>query len=112
MLAADGEVNQATNYGNIPLHISSENDHLVLVNFLIANKSNFLYKDYNGGTPLDVAKTDEIKQFILNHLWYHRQPLLMTYPHSDYETNKDHKLYPLGEIITATRGSVSDPRSK
>ena len=63
-------------------------------------------------TPLDIAETYEIKLFIMNHPWYRRQPLIVTRPHSDHETNKEHKLKPLGEIITATKGSTSDPSSE
>ena len=48
----------------------------------------------------------------MNHPWYRRQPLIVTRPHADHETNKKHKLTRLGEIITATPGSVSDPSSQ
>ena len=60
-------------------------------------------KNKNGKTPLDVAKAHEIKQYIINHPWYRRRQLLLTRPHDDHETNKEHKLKPLSEIITATQ---------
>ena len=60
-----------------------------------------------GKTPLDVASTNEIRQCIINHPWYRRRPLLLTRPHVDHETNKKHKLKPLGDIITATKGDDS-----
>ena len=63
-------------------------------------------------TPLDVAKTYAIKQLIINHPWYRRRSLLVTRPHADHETNKEHQLSSLGEIITATPGSASDPSSQ
>ena len=77
---------------------------------LITNKSNFLHKNNHGETPLDIAKTDEIKQFIMNHPWYRRRSLIVMRPHADHEANTKHKLTPLGEIVTATKGS--DPSSQ
>ena len=74
---------------------------------LIANKANFFYSNNEGKTPLDVATTNAIRQCIINHPWYRRRPLLLTRPHVDHETNKKHKLKPLGEIITATKGDDS-----
>ena len=68
-----------------------------------------LYKNNDGKTSLDIAKTNAIKQLIINHPWYRRRSLLVTRPHADHETNKEHQLSPLGEIITATPGSASDP---
>ena len=47
---------------------------------VIEARANFLYKDISGNTPLDVAMTDEIKQFIMNHPWYRRRSLLVTRP--------------------------------
>ncbi len=57
----------------------------------------------------EVAKTDEIREFIWqHHPWYRRKPLVLTRPHSDHETNKEHKLTALGNIITATLDSAPD----
>ena len=110
LIAEGGLVNEATHGGYTSLHIASCNGQLEIVKVLIAHKTNFLYKNDEGITPLDIAQTDEIKQFIMNHPWYRRQPLLVTRPHSDHKTNKEHKLKPLGEIITATK--ASDPSSE
>ena len=110
LIASGGDVNKADNEGKIPLFNASKYGHLEIVKVLIANKANFLCNYNDGETPLAVAKTDEIKQFIMNHPWYRRQPLIVTRPHSDHKTNKEYKLKPLGEIITATKGS--DPSSE
>ena len=101
---------KGNNNGATPLLIASQNGHLEIVKVLKANKAGFLYKNKKGKTHPDVAKTDEIKQFMMNHPWYRRQPLLVTRPHSDHEINKEYKLSALGEIITATKGS--DPSSQ
>ena len=59
--------------------------------------------NHKGDTPLDVAETDEIYEFILQyHLWQRRRPLILTRPHDDHESNKAHKLKALGNIVTAT----------
>ena len=58
-----------------------------------------------------MAKILKIKQFIINYPWYPGRPLIVTRPHSDHETNNEHQLTPLGEIMTATPGSASDPNS-
>ena len=67
----------------------------------------FLYKNNDGKTPLDVAKTNEIRYFIINHPWYRRRPLIVARPHSDHDTNDKHRLTSFGKIITATKGSDS-----
>ena len=77
---------------------------------MIAKKAEFLYKNNNGRTPVDVAKSDEIKQYIMNHPWYRRRSLLVTGAHGDHDTNKEHQLTPLGEIITSTKSN--DPSSQ
>ena len=48
----------------------------------------------------------------MNHPWYRRRSLLVTRPHTDHDTNEEHQLTPLAEIITATRGSANDPSSQ
>jgi len=112
LIAGGGDVNKADKYGDTPLYTASLYGHLEMVKVLISSNANFLFQNSNGKTPLDVAKTDEIKQFIMNHPWYRRRSLLVTRPHTDHETNTEHKLTPLGNIITATRGSASDPSSE
>ena len=104
-------MNKANYYGRTPLHVASELGHLEIVKVLIANKADFLYKNNNGQTPLDIAKTYEIKQYIMKHPWYRRRSLIVIRPHTDYETNNEHQLTPLGEIMTGTTGSGSDPNS-
>ena len=112
LTASGGLVNEAKNDGDTPLHIASEVGHLEIVKVLIANKANFLYINYDGNTPLDLAETNVIKQLFINHPWYRRRSLVVTRPHSDHETNKEHQLSSLGEIITATPGCASDPSSQ
>ena len=59
--------------------------------------------------PHEVATTDEIREFIWqHHPWYRRKPLILTRPHPDHETNKEHQLSALSNIITATSDSTPD----
>ena len=89
--------------GMTPLYTASNIGHLEIAKFLITNKADFDYKNNNDKSPLDVALNDETKEFILKEMrWSRRRSLLLTYPHNDHETNKEHKLKPLGKIITAT----------
>ena len=104
LIASRGVVDQGDKYGRTPLYIASREGHLEIFKTLVANKANFLYKNKRGLTPLDVAKTDEMKQFIMNHPWYRRRPLLVTRPHDDHETNEEHQLTPLGQIVTVNKG--------
>ena len=59
------------------MYTASQSGHLEVVNVLIDNKANFFCKDENGKTPLDVAKTTEIKEMIMNHPWYRRGPFIL-----------------------------------
>ena len=111
LIVSDGLVNKANHNVRTPLYIASELGHLEIVKVLIANKADFLYKNKNGQTPLDIAKTDEIKQYIMKHPWYRRRSFIVIRPHADHETNNEHQLTPLGNIMTATPGRVSDPNS-
>ena len=97
--------------GETPLYIASSRGHLEIVKVLIANKANFFYMNNYGCTSLDVAIANQIRQCIMNHPWYRRRSLLVTRPHADHETYKKRQLTPLGEIITATPGSASDPNN-
>ena len=42
-----------------------------------------------------------------NFLWYRRRSLILTRPHDDHETNEEHELGHLSELITATK--TDDP---
>ena len=107
LIASGALLDKADNGGWTPLYIASYNGDLEIVKMLLANKANFFYMNNEGKTPLDVAKTNAIRECIMNHPWYRRRPLLLTRPHVDHETNKKHKLKPLGDIITATKGDDS-----
>ncbi len=112
MLIASGVLlNIADNNGRTPLYIiASRYGSLETVKVLITNKANFFHINNAGKTPLDIAKTKEIRQCIINHPWYRRRPLLLTRPHDDHETNKEHDVTSLGAIIT-TKG-IADPSSE
>ena len=97
-------------YGETSLYRASAIGHLEIVKVLIANKANFFYMNNKGKTPLDVARTNEIRQCIMNHPWYRRRPLLLTRPHDDHETNEEHDVTSLGAIITAK--GIADPSSE
>ena len=57
----------------------------------------------DGQSPLDLARTQEIREFIhQHHPWQRRRPMIFTRPHPDYETNYAHKLTALSNIVTAT----------
>ena len=70
---------------------------------LIRAKADVRIMNNKGKSPLDVADTDEIRQYIHeHHPWQRRRPLILTRPHDDHATNKAHKLTALGNIITTT----------
>ena len=111
MLTASGALlDIADNNGRTPLYRASCNGKLEIVKVLIASKANFFYMNNAGMTPLNAAKTNEIRQCIMNHPWYRRRPLLLTRPHDDHETNKEHDVTSLGAIITAK--CIADPSSE
>ena len=72
---------------------------------VIEARANFLYNNNYGDTPLDEAKTDDIKHYIINHPWYRRRPLIVMRPHEDHKTNKKHRMTRLGWIVTAKEGN-------
>ena len=101
-------MNEANNDGDTPLHRASNNGHLEIAKFLITNKADFDHKNNNDKSPLDVALNDETKEFILKEmLWSRRRSLILTCPHDDHETNEEHQLKPLGEIITTKRNNTN-----
>ena len=103
LIAAGVDVSKTTNDGDTPLHIASRNGHLMVTKRLIQARANVLIKNHNGESPLDLAKTDEIKETIhKHHPWQRRRPLVLTRPHADHKTNEVHKLKALAIIITAT----------
>ena len=52
-------------YGFTPLHVASILGKLEVVKFLLENSSDANERDEFGHTPLDVAKNEEIKQFLI-----------------------------------------------
>ena len=80
------------------------------VKVLIRAKADVRIRNNYGKLPHEVARTDEIREFIWqHHPWYRRKPLMLTRPHPDHETNKlVNALRPLGHIITATSDSTPD----
>ena len=90
-----------------PLHYASRYGYLELVKVLILAKADVCIENNDGNLTHEVAKTDEIREFIWqHHPWYRRKPLVLTRPHPDHETNKEHQLSSLGHIITATSDNV------
>ena len=99
-------------YISTPLHGASYNSHLEIVKVLIAYGANYDYKNKYGKTPVDVANNDITKTFILKEIrWSRRRSLILTKPYDDHETNEEHQLTPLGNIITAIK-SNNDPSSQ
>ena len=108
LISSGALMNQANNDGWTPLHRASFRGHLEIIKFLITNKANFDYKKDDGKSPIDVALNDETKEFLLKEIrWFCRRSLILIRPHNDHETNEEHKLKPLGEIITATRNAAN-----
>ena len=103
LLLGGGDVNKSGYLGATPLYYASRNGYSVIVISLIRAKADVRIMNNNGESPLDVADTDEIRQYIHeHHPWQRRRPLILTRPHDDHATNDDHKLTALGNIVTAT----------
>ena len=104
LLAAGAEVNKTDKSGDTLLHDASKKGHFKVVKALIRAKADVRIVNHTGKSPIDVAKTNEIRQYIhQHHPWQRRRPLILTRPHDDHATNGDHKLTALGNIVTATR---------
>ena len=67
LLAAGAEINKATNNGYTPLHWASINGHFDIVKSLIRGKADVRIMNNQGQSPLDVARTSEIRQYIHEH---------------------------------------------
>lgn len=59
-------INEQTNFGSTPIHFASAYGHLEIVKKLI-DYSNLSMKNLSGYTALDLAKNEEIRQFITNY---------------------------------------------
>ena len=104
LLEAGAEVNKTNRSGDTPLHYASRFDHSEVVKALIRAKADVRIENNEGNAPVDVASTNEIRQYIHeHHPWQRRGPLILTRAHDDHATNDDHKLTALGNIVTATR---------
>ena len=101
VLKNNAEVNKADQYGITPLHFACRHGHSDVVMTLIDAKANLFLKDIAGNTPLDEAKTDEIRQYIINNPWYRRRKLIVMRPHNDHLSNKNHRMTSLGWLVTA-----------
>ena len=104
LVAAGAEVNKTNNGGITPLHLASCFGNVEVLKVLIRAKADVRIKNILGQAPVDVARTNEIRQYIHeHHPWQRRRPLILTRAHDDHATNDDHKLTALGNIVTATR---------
>ena len=112
LIASGGSVNQAANDGYTPLHVASLNGYLEILKVLIAYGANYDYKNKDDKTPVDVANNHETETFIFIEIrWSRRRSLILTRPHDDFETNEEHQVTPLGNIIIAIK-SNNDPSSQ
>ena len=101
LLRNNAEVNIVNSFGETSLHCACYASHLDVVMALIDAKANLFLKDIDGDTPLDYAKTDEIRQYIINNPWYRRRKLIVMRPHNDHLSNKNHRMTSLGWLVTA-----------
>lgn len=107
LLKAGAKVNLINSCGSTPLLGASSKGDLEIVKLLVhesirdGNKFLFIENNY-GKSPLNAAKTNEIRQVILEaDRWCRRKPLLLMRPHDDHKTNEKHQLSALGHIVTA-----------
>ena len=101
LLRNHAEVNKVAHNSYTSLHAACFYGHLDVVMTLIDAKANLFLKDIDGDTPLDKAKTDEIRQYIINNPWYRRRKLIVMRPHNDHLSNKNHRMTSLGWLVTA-----------
>ena len=89
--------------GNTPLHVACQckKGRLAIVKMLIANGANYNYRNNEGKTPIDVAT---IGINLKDILWSRYRSFMLTRPHDDHETNEEHQLTPLGQIVTVNKG--------
>ena len=103
LIAGGGDVNKAEYHCWTPLHMACDKGYLEVVKVLIDNKANFFCKDKDGKTPLDVAKTTEIKVMIMNHPWYRRGPFIL-FPYVSTPSYKpEHYTFEEDQIILQAR---------
>ena len=60
-------MNKTNNNGDTPLHNASDNGHLEVVKALIRAKAHVRIENNQGKAPVDVARTNEIRQYIHQH---------------------------------------------
>ena len=101
LLQNKADIDKADFAGYTPLMIACERGHWDIVETLIEAGANSFQKNDLGDTLSDVAKTDQIKQMIINHPWYRRRALIMMRPHADHVTNVEHGMTSLGCLLTA-----------
>jgi hypothetical protein len=64
------EINAKNNDGYPPLHLACDKGHLDIVKYLIKNGANINAKDNEGYTPCDMAKKDDIKNYLSKFQWH------------------------------------------
>lgn len=67
LIKYQANANVQNNFGNIPIYFAGSHGHLEIVKELI-DHSDLSIKNNYGRTVLDVAKTNEIEQFIKDYL--------------------------------------------
>lgn len=67
LIKHNSNINEPDDYGFTPLHYASRNGFLEIVKILLDHNSDRSLKNYRGHTALDIAKTDEVKQYLTNY---------------------------------------------
>ena len=103
LVAVGTEINNINTFDSTPLHEACRYGHLETVKVLIRARVDVRFMNNHGESPVNVAETNEIRQYIHQHYpLQRRRPLILTRPHGDHATNTDHKLTALGDVVTAT----------